>query len=216
MTMSEQDEIEEGTPLELKQPLEILRSTARRLMERQIPATRGKLDEMYAHLSGAVADILDGVSEQVSRALVLAQESLPAESEVDGEAAQTLEAVEQMLAEVQEEMGEALADIRDTFFAAGSFQECEARLPQLAHFEARLEGSLLRLEQALMMSQDPELFGVVTYEPPVSLSQALEALACGLDELQLHMRDGDREPLRRALEAVQRAQQGLEAALAEP
>lgn len=211
--MSETDLDVENEPLELRQPLEILRSTARRLMERQIPATKTKLDEMYAHLKGAVSDILEGVSQQVVQAVQLAQDNLPADDEVGGEAAETLAIVDQMLTEVQDEMQAALADVQETFFSATSFQECEARLPNLAHFEARLEGSILRLEQALMMTQDPEIFAPSQYEPPVTLTDAIEALAQGLDEIQLHLKAGDREPLERALEAVNRAHQGLTLAL---
>jgi len=211
--MSETDLDVENEPLELRQPLEILRSTARRLMERQIPATKTKLDEMYAHLKGAVGDILEGVSQQVVQAVQLAQDNLPGDDEVGAEAAETLAVVDQMLSEVQEEMQAALADVQETFFSATSFQECEAQLPNLAHFEARLEGSILRLEQALMMTNDPEIFAPPQYEPPVTLTDAIEALAQGLDEIQLHLQAGDREPLERALAAVNRAHQGLTLAL---
>lgn len=205
---------EEKESWELHQPLEILRSTTRRLMDRQIPATTGRLEEIYAHLRGAVGDVLDGASRQVSRALELARENLgePGESE---EAAETLQAAEKMVGEVQQEIADALSQVKDSFFAAHSFGELQEKLPNLTLFESRLEGAMLRLEQALMMSQDPELFPLNAYVPPPTVPEALEALADGLQQIELHLRDGDKEPLRRALDAVNRAQLGLTAALAE-
>lgn len=199
---------------ELHQPLEILRTTTRRLLDRQIPATSARLEEIYAHLRGAVGDVLDGAGRQVSRALELARENL-GESGDHAEAAETLQAAELMLSEVQTEITEAFAQVKDSFFAAHSFQELQERLPNLTLFESRLEGALLRLEQALTMSRDPELFPMNAYVPVPSVPEALEALAESLQEIELHLKDGDKEPLRRALEAINRAQLGLTAALAE-
>lgn len=210
--MSEDDE---EPKLELQQPLEILRSTVRRLMDRQIPATANKLEEMYAHLKGAIGDSLDRVTSHITRSLELTQDSLSQDLPADAEAAQVVEQARELLGEVQDELKEALGDIKQTFFSANSFQECEARLPNLALFESRLEKSLLRLEEAVAMVDDPELYGGVPFEPAPTITDALEALAQGLEHIQLHLQDGDKAPLRQALESVQRAQQGLVAALAE-
>lgn len=201
---------------ELHQPLEILRSTTRRLMDRQIPATSTRLEEMYAHLSGAIGDVLDGVARQVAHALQLAQENLgDAEAGPDAEATETIEAAQHMVGEVQQEVVSALAEVKQTFFAAGTFTELQERMPNLALFETRLEGAMLRLEQAIMMTNDPELFPANAFVPTPSVPEVLEALAEGLDQIQLHLQGGDKEPLRRALEAVNRAQLGLTAALAD-
>ncbi|MBT9582279.1 hypothetical protein IV102_02950 [bacterium] len=206
---------DEEEQIELHQPLEILRSTARRLMERQIPASPGKLEEMYSHLKGAIGDSIDQVSSHISRALALTQDNLPEDIPVDSEAGQVVQQAELVLAEVQEELQEALAQIKQSFFAAASFQECEARLPNLALFESRLEKSLLRLEEAVTMVDNPDIFGLSTYEPAPTIPEALEALAEGLDHIHAHLQDGNKEPLRLALEAVQKAQIGLSAALAQ-
>lgn len=197
---------------ELHQPLEILRSTTRRLMDRQIPATSTRLEEMYAHLRGSIGDILDGVARQVSRALQLARENAADE---DAQTAETIEAAQQLIGEAQEEIEDALAQVKESFFSASSFTELQERLPNLGLFENRLEGAMLRVEQALTMTNDPEVFGVGSFVPAPSVPEALEALAEGLDQIQLHLQDGDKEPLRRALEAVNRAQLGLTAALAD-
>jgi hypothetical protein len=199
--------------LELNQPLEILRSTARRLMERQIPASANKLEEMYAHLKGAVGDSIDQVSTHIARALTLTQENLPQEVAPDSEAGLVVEQAQLLLSEVQDELQLALSEVKESFFAANSFQECEARLPNLALFESRLEKNLLRLEQAVSMVDDPELFGLSTYIPSPTIPEALEALAEGLDLIHAHLQAGHKEPLRLALEAVQKAQRGLSAAL---
>ena len=116
---------------------------------------------------------------------------------------------------MQEELQEALGEIKQSFFAAASFQECEARLPNLALFESRLEKSLLRLEEAVNMVDNPEVFGLSTYLPAPTIPEALESLAEGLDHIHAHLQDGNKEPLRLALEAVQKAQLGLSAALAQ-
>lgn len=209
--MSENDD----EKLELHQPLEILRSTVRRLMDRQIPATSNRLDEMYSHLNGAIGDSLDRVSNYISRSLQLTQENLPDDVAADSEAAGVVEQARDLLADVQDELKSALGEIKQSFFAASSFQECEARLPNLALFESRLEKSLLRLEEAVAMVDDPELYGGVVFEPAPTVTDAVEALAQGLEQIHLHLQDGNKEPLRLALESVQRAQQGLVAALAE-
>ena len=205
----------EHEPLDLHQPLEILRSTASRLMDRRIPATASRLDEIYAHLKGAVGDSLDRVSEHINHALQFTLENLPDEAPPDSEAAHTVEAAQHMLSAVQEELQQALNDIKESFFSASSFQECEANLPQLALFESRLEGGLLRLQQAVTMVDDPELFGPPTFEPAPSLSEALEAMALALEFVHVHLQDGDKQPLRQALEAVEKARLGLSAALAQ-
>lgn len=197
---------------ELHQPLEILRSTTRRLMDRQIPATSTRLEEMYAHLRGSIGDILDGVARQVSHALQLARENAADE---DAQTAETIEAAQQLIGEAQEEIEDALTQVKESFFSASSFTELQERLPNLGLFENRLEGAMLRVEQALMMTNDPEVFGAGSFVPAPSVPEALEALAEGLDQIQLHLQDGDKEPLRRALEAVNRAQLGLTAALAD-
>jgi hypothetical protein len=197
---------------ELHQPLEILRSTTRRLMDRQIPATSTRLEEMYAHLRGSIGDILDGVGRQVSQALQLARENATDES---SQTAETVEAAQQMIGEAQEEIADALAQVKESFFAASTFSELQERMPNLGLFESRLEGAMLRVEEALMMSGDPELFPAGAFVPAPTVPEALEALAEGLDQIQLHLQGGDKEPLRRALEAVNRAQLGLTAALAD-
>lgn len=196
--------------LEIQQPLEILRSSARRLMDRQMPASASKLEELYAHIKGAVADSVDTVSGYVKRSLEFARENLPEDLD-----AETLQAAQAAVEEVQGELQEALSQVKETFFAATSFQECEARLPHLALFESRLEGSLQRLEQTLAMVDDPEHFGPPAYVPVPTISDALEALGDSLEQIHQHMRDGSKEPLRLALEQVRRAQIGLSAALAE-
>lgn len=200
----------EAERLEIQQPLEILRSSARRLMDRQIPASANKLEELYSHIKGAIADSVDTVSAYVSRSLLLARENFP--EDLDPE---TLGAAQAAVEEVQSELQDALNQVKETFFSATSFQECEARLPNLALFESRLEGSLLRLEQAVAMADDPEHFGPPRYVPVPTISDALEALGDSLEQIHRHMHDGSKEPLRLALESVRRAQIGLSAALAE-
>lgn len=200
----------EAERLEIQQPLEILRSSARRLMDRQIPASANKLEELYSHIKGAIADSVDTVSAYVSRSLLLARENFPEDLDPD-----TLGAAQAAVEEVQSELQDALSQVKETFFSATSFQECEARLPNLALFESRLEGSLLRLEQAVAMADDPEHFGPPGYVPVPTISDALEALGDSLEQIHRHMHDGSKEPLRRALESVRRAQIGLSAALAE-
>ena len=200
----------ESEKLEIQQPLEILRSSARRLMDRQMPASASKLEEIYAHIKGAVADSVDTVSGYVTRSLQLARENFPENLEPE-----VLRAAEAAVEDVQRELQDALSQVKDTFFAATSFQECEARLPNLALFESRLEGGLLRLEQAVDMANDPEFLGPPQYVPVPTISDALEALGESLEQIHQHMRDGSKEPLRLALEQVRRAQIGLSAALAE-
>lgn len=200
----------EAEKLEIQQPLDILRSSARRLMDRQIPASASKLEELYAHIRGAVSDSVDTVSEYVGRSLRLAGENMP-----EGLDDEVLRGAQSMVEQVQRELNDALHQVKETFFAASSFQECEARLPNLALFESRLEGSLLRLEEAVAMVRDPEHFGPPVFVPVPTISDALEALGDSLDQIHRHMRDGSKEPLRLALESVRRAQLGLSAALAE-
>ncbi len=202
--------MEETEQLEIQQSLEILRSSARRLMDRQIPASASKLEELYSHIKGAIADSVDSVNSYVARSLELARENFP-----EGLDAETLEAVQAAVEEVQAELQDALNQVRETFFSATSFQECEARLPNLALFESRLEGSLLRLEQAVAMADDPEHAGPPKFVPVPTISDALEALGESLEQIHQHMREGSKEPLRMALESVRRAQVGLSAALAE-
>ena len=43
----------------LRQPLTILRDVSQRLLQRQIPSTQGRLDELYSHISGAIADSIN-------------------------------------------------------------------------------------------------------------------------------------------------------------
>ncbi|MFN8610595.1 MAG: hypothetical protein U0931_23850 [Vulcanimicrobiota bacterium] len=200
----------EEEKLEIQQPLEILRSTARRLMDRQIPASSVKLEELYSHIQGAVGDSIENVSQYVTRSLTLARENLP-----EGLEEETLRQAQAAVEDVQNELNDALQQVKETFFSASSFQECEARLPNLALFESRLEGSLLRLEQTVAMVDDPEHFGPVGFVPVPTISEALEALGESLEQIHLHMRDGDKEPLRQALESIRRAEIGLSAALAE-
>jgi flagellar motor protein MotB len=206
----------EDEGLDLHRPLEILRTTTKRLLERQIPATSARLDEIYAHLSGAVGDVLDAARQKVVQAVDLARDNLGAEElEPESEAAETLQSVQHSMTEAGAEIEAALEQVKASFFSAKSFAELQERLPNLTLFEARLEGAMLRLEEALMIAGDPELFPVSSYVPSPTLSDAVEALAQGLDELSLHMREGDKEALQRALEAVRRAEQGLTAALAD-
>lgn len=206
---------DQNEPLDLQQPLEILRSTARRLMDRQIPASSNRLEEMYSHLRGAVGDVIDLVSQRVSQSLQLARDNQP-EVPAEGEAAETVALAQEILTEVQEEMQSALDDIKASFFSATNFQECEARLPDLALFEARLEGSLMRLEQAVQMTDDPELFGSPPgFVPAPSLPEALQHIAEALEHVELHLRDGDKSLIEQALTALGRAQNGLQAALVE-
>ncbi|MBX3166232.1 MAG: hypothetical protein KF760_02425 [Candidatus Eremiobacteraeota bacterium] len=200
----------EADKLEIQQPLEILRSSARRLMDRQMPASASKLEELYAHIKGAVADSVETVSGYVTRSLELARENFP--DELDPE---ILKAAQAAVEDVQSELQAALSQVKETFFAAASFQECEALLPNLALFESRLEGSLQRLEQTVAMVDDPEHFGPPRFIPVPTISDALEALGDSLEQIHQHMRDGSKEPLRLALEQVRRAQIGLSAALAE-
>lgn len=200
----------EEQKLEIHQPLEILRSSARRLMDRQIPASAVKLEELYAHIKGAIGDSIDTVSAYVVRSLTLARENLP-----EGLEEETLRQAQAAVDEVQTELNDALQQVKESFFSASSFQECEARLPNLALFESRLEGSLLRLEQAVAMADDPEHFGPPGFVPVPTISDALEALGESLEHIHRHMRDGDKEPLRQALESIGRAEIGLRAALAE-
>ncbi|MBN9413907.1 MAG: hypothetical protein J0I12_00655 [Candidatus Eremiobacteraeota bacterium] len=200
----------ESEKLEIHQPLEILRSSARRLMDRQMPASASKLEEIFAHIKGAVADSVDTVSAYVTRSLQLARENFP-----DNLEPEVLRAAETAVEEVQRELQDALSQVKDTFFAASSFQECEARLPNLALFESRLEGGLLRLEQAVDMAHDPEFMGPPQFVPVPTISDALEALGESLEQIHQHMKDGSKEPLRLALAQVRRAQIGLSAALAE-
>ena len=200
----------EAERLEIQQPLEILRSSARRLMDRQIPASASKLEELYAHIRGAVTDSVDTVSDYVRRALRLTGENLP-----EGLDDEVLRNAQLLVEQVHSELTDALGQVKETFFASATFQECEARLPNLALFESRLEGSLLRLEEAVAMVSDPEHFGPPVFVPVPTISDALEALGDSLDQIHRHMRDGSKEPLRLALESVRRAQLGLSAALVE-
>jgi hypothetical protein len=153
---------------------------------------------------------VDTVSGYVGRSLRLAGENLP-----EGLDEEVLRSAQRMIEQVDNELNDALAQVKETFFAAVTFQECEARLPNLALFESRLEGCLLRLEGAVAMVSDPEYFGPPVFVPVPTISDALEALGDSLDQIHRHMRDGSKEPLRLALESVRRAQLGLSAALAE-
>lgn len=206
---------DEEPQLDLHQPLEILRSTVRRLMDRQIPASASKLEEMFAHLKGAVGDSLDHVSQQIGKALELTRESLGHEQPADGDSTEVLERAQDTLSDVQAELQEALANVKASFFSCNSFQECESRLPNLALFESQLEKNLLRLEEAISMATDPEIFGGAVFEPAPTVTDALEALAEGLDLIHQHLQQGEKEPLRQALASVQKAQAGLVAALSE-
>ncbi len=197
---------DDAEKLNIQQPLEILRTSARRLMDRQMPV---RLEELYAHIKGAVADSVETVSGYVGRSLQFARENFP--EALDAEAHKAAQAA---IEEVQSELQDALCQVKETFFAATSFQECEARLPNLALFESRLEGSLLRLEQAMALVDDPEHFGSPSFVPVPTISDALEALGESLEQIHRHMSDGSKEPLRLALEQVRRAQIGLSAALA--
>lgn len=182
-------------------------------MDRQIPATSSRLEEMFAHLKGALMDVVLQSLEQVNAAVSLTLDTADIEAEGDDEVRYTIEDAQARVRQVQEDLDVALDEVQASFFGATSFQECQERLPQLALFESRLQGGLLELEQALMTVVNPELYPARYYLPAPTIPEALEALAQGLEEIHQHLKDGDKEPLRRALESIERAQRGLTAAL---
>jgi len=181
----------EAERLNIQQPLEILRSSVRRLMDRQIPASPAKLEELYAHIKGAVSDSVATISDYVGLSLGLNEE--------------LLRGAQLTVEQVNLELDEALHQVKKTFFAATTFQQCQENLPNLALFESRLEESLLRLKEA----GNPTYWGPSMYVPAPTISNVLEALGESLDQIHRHIRDGSKEPLRLALEAVQRAKLGL-------
>jgi hypothetical protein len=192
-------------PIAYQQPLEMLRTVSQRLLDRQMPATQSRLDELYTHLKGAIGDICDQVTRQVSEALSLSRDNFPEEAEQ----------VQQVVSEVQAEVEQALAEVKETFFAARSFQELQANLGDLSLFESRLSTSMLRLEEAVNVAEQPEIYGGKAFEPAPSLTEAVEHLSIGLEHVAAHLKSGEKESLERALEAVEQAQKGLQAALAE-
>lgn len=192
-------------PIPYQQPLEMLRSLSQRLLDRQTPTTQSRLDDLYGHLKGAIGDICDQVSRQVGEALTLSRENFPDEAEH----------VQTVVAEVQSEVELALNEVKETFFAARSFQELQNSLGDLSLFESRLHTSMLRLEEAVNLAEQPEIYGGKQFSPPPSLPEAVEHLSLGLEHISAHLKSGEKEPLERALEAVEQAKVGLLAALAE-
>lgn len=93
--------------LEIQRPLEILRSSARRLTDRQ-PSGASKLEEIYAHLKEAVADSVDTVGGDVPRLLQLAKENFPEDLEPE-----VLRTAEAAVEEVKAELQDALLPVND-------------------------------------------------------------------------------------------------------
>lgn len=92
--------------------LEILRSSARRLTDRQ-PSGASKLEEIYAHLKEAVADSVDTVGGDVPRLLQLAKENFPEDLEPE-----VLRTAEAAVEEVKAELQDALLPVNDPGFSA--------------------------------------------------------------------------------------------------
>lgn len=200
----------------LRQPLTILRDVSQRLLQRQIPSTQGRLDELYSHISGAIGDAIEYAQSQFD----LAKETMLGGADELAHSGTLSEEGHEALLDFSDEFEQAQADLREalemakeTFFSAGSFQELQARQPYLAIVESRLETSLQVLQATLMRLESPAL--LISYVPSAAqVPQAVDEIGLGLDLISHHLEKGERASLEAALERLKSAQSLIEEALA--
>ncbi len=214
--MVEPETLEHESDQELTTPLALLRNVVSQLTRRDIPLSRHRLDGLFAHLQGAVAEVLDYAQGQLEAGLedlsTTAEEvgeAHPDDPEVVEEAAQLFEAFEDCRGHIHG----TLEELRETFFSADGLADLERNHDFLASAEARLEEGLHRIELVLARAESPDLFQLSDQAKSAEVGTALDSLGLGLECLETHLEDGDKEHIRTCLTHLEQARYLLERAL---
>lgn len=211
-----EEEVSQEDLLErLNVPLNLLRSVSGRLLRREIPLSKDRLDDLYAHIRSAMGEVLDFAHEQVQGSIARLAEATEVleEGADDPDLSDAITAVLADFEVGREQIESGLAMIKETFFSASSFTELEAAQDSLVVAEAQIEEGFAQLETALLRTEDPELLEIGQSPVKPEVANALDFLADGLEDLRQHLEDGTAQPIRDALKNLDRSRELLVQAL---
>ena len=199
----------------LHQPLHLLKEVCSRLLNREIAFSQGRLESLYQHLAGALAEVLDYAQDaldtgcgQFQQAAQAAQADAP-----DSDFISSLQRFEADFAWARQEIEAGLTQARETFFAATSFADLEGQLGFVELAESRIQSGLQRLEATLLVAEDPDLWHLSAVPTAPEVPAALDELAQALQAVTTHLDDGNRAPLQEALAHLDKARAILAEAL---
>lgn len=209
---------EQAEESRLQVPLDLLRNVSERMLRREIPLTRDRLDGLFAHIQEAVREVLDFAYDSIHDGLdelSAAGETAAENLEEDPEAAAQAQGLVEDFETSREHIDEGLVTLRQFFLAATSFESLEQSQDLLTMAEAQMEEGFARLEQAMLKAEDPSMFNLSPEADSLSAGIALDALAESLEAINSHLETGKRAELEAALRHVEHAREALQRALSD-
>lgn len=194
--------IEEGPDFET--PIALLQAISEKLLKREFPPTKSRMDMLYRHLKASVTELVEAGLDQIGEAFELLSET-GLEAELPGHLIEEFEAGRD-LAE------STLVRMSQTFFASTTFQDLETQEADLLVLEGQLSDALERMENALTRACAADSPKQHQTESP-DVEEALESIDFAMESLTLHLEQGDTEALKSALLNLRRAGDWVERAM---
>ncbi len=193
---------------QLEEPLTLLRSITERAYRPGQVSSQSQLREQFAHLKGALADVMEVATQAFVESLEVAADS----ADQLGEGGDTVLLV---IEEVALELEESLSLLTKTLLGARTTEELSQVQVSVVDAEMTMEAALSRLMMALESLDVPELATEVSEKARTDeAADILEHLSLALEDVGSHLQNGEPFHLERALTHVDAAAARLRESLA--
>lgn len=189
-------------------PLRMLRDASTGLLDHRSAVSKDRVEGLYRHLAGAVAQVLEAARKQLRDGL---DEFKKANPEVMGEDFQEVLGIFQ---EGQEQIDSGMRLLSQTFFSASDLATLEKNAGVLSIAESQIQDGMNRLETALALTNDPTVIGPGGPDTAPEVGTALDSLSICLESLSEYLKTAERQQLEVALVNLEQARELIVRALA--
>ncbi len=196
------DDEEAAEDSEFDVPVKLLKDVSQKLLSGGIPAKPARIESLFSHIQGVVAELVEKSFDKLNSALEAAAEANEALSE-HGDVDEFAQAYLDDFQKGREHIEDGLDIMRETFFSAKNLEDLKDHEEEFKEAEVQLAEGLSRLEQAVTKAEDPKLFNLHKAVESEHIEIALTAFEIGLEELTAHLEDGDRDHLERVMDQLE-------------
>lgn len=203
--MAQRDEIDLGP--DFQAPLRMLRDASSGLLDHRAAVSKDRVEGMYRHLAGAVAQVLEAARKQLADGMNAFKQANP---ELVGEEFQE---VMNIFQEGTQQIDSGMRLLSQTFFSSTDLATLERNSGVLSIAESQIQDGMNRLETALALTNDPTVLGPGGPDTAPEVATALESLGICLDELGDYLKTAERKKLEVALANIDQARELIVRAL---
>lgn len=204
--MAQRDEIDLGP--DFQAPLRMLRDASTGLLDHRAAVSKDRVEGLYRHLAGAVAQVLEAARKQLSDGMEAFKKANP---EVAGD---DFQEVMNIFQEGTAQIDSGMRLLSQTFFSSTDLATLERNSGVLSIAESQIQDGMNRLETALALSGDPTVMGPGGPDTAPEVGTALDSLGTCLDELSEYLKTAERKRLEVALANIDQARELIVRALA--